>query len=70
MSTRFIDKVTLRSIVAIIAISSLVSIVMYFVLRSDARVSITGSIDISQLFTAFLTLIGVVLGWLFGRQER
>jgi len=65
-----IDKFTLRSIIAMVAVSSLVGIVIYFVIKSDARVSVTGSIDISQLFTAFLTLIGVVLGWLFGRQER
>jgi len=64
-----VDKITLRSIVAIIAISTLVFIVLYLFIRSDIRVTVSGTLDIAQVLTTFLTLIGVVMGWLFGRQD-
>lgn len=66
----FIDRVTLRSIIAIASIFSLIAIVLYIVLTSARDIKITGSIDVAQIITTFLALIGVVLGWLFGREQQ
>lgn len=64
-----IDKVTLRSIISMLSISSLIFLIIYIVIRSDIEIKIGGVIDISQIITAFLTIISVVLGWLFGRSK-
>lgn len=65
---RILDKITLRSIIALSAIYTLIAIVIYILLRSDIAINISGSIDISQIVTVFLTLVSVVIGWLFGRE--
>lgn len=65
---RILDKITLRSIIALSAIYTLIAIVIYILLRSDIAINILGSIDVSQMITVFLTLVSVVIGWLFGRE--
>jgi hypothetical protein len=40
------------------------------VLKSNVEITVSGSIDVNVLFTAFITVISVIMGWLFGRQER
>lgn len=70
MCMGFIDRVTLRGIISIASVFSLIFIVVYIVITSANDIRITGSIDIGQIITVFLTLIGVVIGWLFGREQR
>jgi len=65
-----LGKATLRAYVAVLTITSLVAIVLYIIFRADVRVGFQGSIDIGQLMTAFITIISVVIGWLFGRQQQ
>jgi hypothetical protein len=70
MSLReIISKASLRAVIALSAFFSLLAMVIYIVIISVKDVKIGGSIDAMQLFTAFMTIIGLIIGWLFGRQE-
>lgn len=70
MSLRsFFSKITLRAYVVFTSISVFLAIVVYIVLRSSIDMRISGSLDVNQIFTAFITLISVILGWLFGRRQ-
>jgi lipopolysaccharide export LptBFGC system permease protein LptF len=70
MSLReIISKASLRAVIALSAFFALLAMVIYIVIISVKDVKLSGSIDAMQLVTAFLTIIGLVIGWLFGRQE-
>lgn len=64
-----VSKADLRSIVSLLAITTLIGLVIYVVIRSDMRITVSGTVDIANLFTVFLTIISVIIGWLFGRRE-
>jgi len=64
------SKASLRAIIAVLSLVSLIAIVFYIIIRSDIRITVTGSIDVAQVITAFLSIIAVVIGWLFGSKSR
>lgn len=66
----FLRKITLRAFVVFLAFTSFIAIISYMVLKSNVEITVSGSIDVNVLFTAFITVISVIMGWLFGRQER
>jgi hypothetical protein len=66
----FVRKITLRAYVVFLAFTSFIYIVLYIVSRSRIEISVSGSIDVSVLVTAFITVISVLMGWLFGRYEK
>ena len=66
----FIRKITLRAYVVFLAFTSFIAVVLYIVFRSRIEITVSGSIDVNVLFTAFISLISVIMGWLFGRHER
>jgi len=69
MSLReIISKASLRAVIAISAFFALLAMVIYIVIVSVKDIKLSGNIDAAQLVTAFLTVIGLVIGWLFGRQ--
>lgn len=65
-----ISKADLRTGVALISILSLVGIIVYIIVRSEIRIVISDSVNVNNIVSVFLTLISVVVGWLFGRRER
>lgn len=65
----FLRKITLRAYVVILSLTSFIITVLYIIFKSDIKIEITGSIDINALITAFVALISVIMGWLFGRSR-
>jgi hypothetical protein len=66
----FIRKITLRAYVVFLAFTSFIAIVLYIMLRSRVDLTISGNLDVNIILTAFISLISVIMGWLFGRYER
>jgi hypothetical protein len=66
----FISKITLRAYVVFLAFTSFIVIVLYIILKSRIDLTISGNLDVNIILTAFISLISVIMGWLFGRQER
>ncbi len=70
MSIRdIISKASLRAVIVLSAFTSLIAMIIYIIAVSSKDVRLRGDIDAAQLITAFLTLVGIAIGWLFGRQR-
>jgi len=64
----FTSKITLRAYIVFTAFTSFVFSVVYIILMSDIDIKVRGEIDVAMLLAAFISLISVVIGWLFGKR--
>lgn len=69
MSIReIINKATLRAFVIVGSFTILWSIILFIIVKSSVNISVTGTIDLSMLFGAFVSIISFALGYLFGKE--
>jgi hypothetical protein len=66
----FLRKITLRAYVVFLAFTSFVAVILYIVFKSRIDLTISGNLGVNIILTAFISLISVIMGWLFGRSER
>jgi len=65
----FLSKVTLKAYVVFLAFTSFIFAVLYIILNSEIDFKVVGEIDMSMMLTAFISLISVIVGYLFGKRS-
>jgi len=64
-----LQKASLRSYAVFLFLTLFAALIVYIVLRADVELKISGSIDASSLLTVLVSIVMVVVGWLFGRRS-
>jgi len=62
-------KATLRGYVVFLTTTVFTGLVTYIVVRSDVKLSVSGSLDINTLIVAFVALINTSMSWLFLKRK-
>lgn len=64
-----LDKITLRAYAFFVIVSLFVFVVVYVVINSEVGLRISGEVDASLLLIALISIVNLVMGWLFGRRR-
>jgi hypothetical protein len=68
------DKDTIKALLTIIALGSVVALmwafIVYAFMRGNVTVDVSGSIPISLFLGSFFTIVGLAIGWVYDRIVR